>query len=172
MKRWLEAKEQTRRWGSEIEGVVWRRQREEGRDEIEEEHCSKSLRVIVLSSCAQGGAVSSLMDKEWGNEEKGERHSQGKRREAKKTYCTSKDFQCICTSRRVFSLTCSTHTRTHGRPVSHCELQPSNPPPTNLPHSAKQNKFCLLNSRMWTPSSALYSPQKGSQDSRADWGGS
>lgn len=42
-------------------GGLGRRQREEGRDEIE---CSKSWRVIVLSSCAPGGAVSSLMEKE------------------------------------------------------------------------------------------------------------
>lgn len=38
--------------------------REEGRDEIERSTAAKSWRVIVWSSCAQGGAVSSLMEKE------------------------------------------------------------------------------------------------------------
>lgn len=56
------------------------RGQERGREGDREEHCSKSWRIIVLSSCAQGGAVSSLMEGERRNEEKGERHSEGNRR--------------------------------------------------------------------------------------------
>lgn len=62
------------------------------------EHCSRSWRVIVVSSCEE--AQSALVERERSKEEKRERHSEGNRREDSlqclKTHCTSQHFQCIC----------------------------------------------------------------------------
>lgn len=47
----------------EVEAVRGMDKTGRGREELEE-HCSTSWRAIVVSLCAQGGMVSSLMEKE------------------------------------------------------------------------------------------------------------
>lgn len=151
---------------------------EEGwvKEKDREQHCRKSQWVIVLGSCAQGEAVRAR------EKRKDREAQQGNKKDSSfPTNYTGQDFQSGSTCLWGFCLTCRTHTqkKTHGQSVAGSCSPPSSLHPTSS-HSTKQNKFCLLNSRMWTPllrsalpcSGSQQEKKKSSLDSKADSVGS
>lgn len=122
----------------------------------------KSWRAIVLGSCLQGGAVSSLKEKEWG---KKSREAQRGRKGGEKHPCKAKTWlfsqrHSVCLSPLVCNFSHVQHT--HSPSVQSMEAAALAPPPTPTASSREHKTKQVLSpsSRTLTPSSAPHSQDR------------